>query len=96
MGDQREQAVKLAQKLKPRGSVTILNAKTVLRKLGELKSEMKLTDDEVTLLLFTSLDHDHLTDLVCLPSELLGWLTTDFAGEQTEEKDFLASKMSTW
>lgn len=96
LGDQQVQAAAVAKKLQPKESVTVLTAKTVLRKLAELQTEIKLTDDDITMILFTSLDHDHLTDLVCLPGELLRWFTTEFAGESTEESDFLASKQEIW
>ena len=74
----------------------MINIKTVLRKMDELKGEIGLTDDDITIMLFTSLDHDHLTDLICLPGELLKWMTMDFAGESTAEADFLASKLELW
>lgn len=57
---------------------------------------MQLTEDDITAILFTSLDHDHLTDLLCLPGELLKWVTTNFAGESTAESDFLAAKHELW
>ena len=48
------------------------------------------------VIVFTSLDNDHFTNLILLQSDFLKWFTQDYSGEDTEEKDFLADKMSDW
>jgi hypothetical protein len=40
--------------------------KTLTAKLSELKPEIGLTDDEICLIIYTSLDHDWLTNLLVL------------------------------
>jgi hypothetical protein len=64
--------------------------------LDELKQEIGLSQDDVVIIMFTSLDVDHLTCLLVLPSELLKWFTMNFAGESGAEQDFLTSKLSAW
>lgn len=96
MGDQAEQAVKVAEKLKPKSKVDVLNVKTLYSTMNELKGEIGLADKEVRVIIFTSLDQDHLTNLVCLPGEFVKWMTINFAGEGRVELDFRASKLEIW
>jgi len=58
MGAQQEQAIKISNKLKSREQVKAHNVKTLKRKLNELKGEIGLTNDDITIIVFTSLDHD--------------------------------------
>ena len=94
MGDQQQQATTVRKKL--RAKVKVRNVKTLGEKLNEFKDEAGLTDDDIRIIIFTSLDHDHLTNLLCLSGEFLKWFTMNFAGEDREESDFLASKRSIW
>lgn len=57
---------------------------------------MCLTDDDLTIIICTSIDQDHLNNLICLNGEFLKWMTTNFAGESREEMDFLDTKISIW
>jgi len=61
--DEQEKAV--AKKLRTKG-VKIHNVKTLTAKLNELKGEIGLNDDEICLIIYTSLDHDWLTNLLVL------------------------------
>jgi hypothetical protein len=96
MGDQQQQSVQVAKKMKPKVPTHIWNARSLETKLDELKEEIGLAEDDVTIIMFTSLDSDHLTNLLVLPSELLKWFTMNFAGENRAEQDFLNSKVSVW
>jgi len=89
MGDQQQQSVEVAKKMKPKVQTHVWNAKSLETKLDELKEEIGLAEDDVTIIMFTSLDSDHLTNLLVLPSELLKWFTMNFAGENRAEQDFL-------
>ena len=79
--------------MKPKVQTNVWNAKSLETKLDELKEEIGLAEDDVTIIMFTSLDSDHLTNLLVLPSELLKWFTMNFAGfremrkNEKEEKD---------
>jgi len=55
-----------------------------------------LTDEEIWIIIFTSLDHDYLTNLILMQGEFLKWFTLNFEGESREELDFLDSKSAIW
>jgi len=95
MGDQQVQAVEVRKKLKS-NEVKIHNVKTLRSKINEFSGEVGLTSAEVTIIIFTSLDHDYLTNLLCLSGEFLKWFTMNFAGENREETDFLEHKRMIW
>lgn len=40
----------------------------------------ELTDDEMSILLFTSVDHDWLPNLIMLPGECRKWFNTEAQG----------------
>jgi len=56
----------MTEKLKNTGDnkVEIHNVKTLLLKLQEIQGEMDITDDEMRLIVYTSLDHDWFTNLI--------------------------------
>ena len=81
----------VAQALKVRGLV-VHNVKTALEKMEELKRDIKLTDDEVTIIVYTSLDHGHLNNMLLMAGEFLKWFNLNFEGESTEERDFKDNK----
>ena len=82
--------------LKPKRKIKIHNAKTVEEKLKELQPAIGLTDEEIWIIIFTSLDHDYLTNLILMQGEFLKWFTLNFEGESREELDFLDSKSAIW
>jgi len=61
-----------------------------------LKEEIGLTDNDITIIIFTSMDISYLTDLICRPGQFLKWFTVNFAGEGRQELDFLESKLELW
>jgi hypothetical protein len=79
-----------------KNKLQIHNVKTLLAKLNELKAEIGLTDDEITIIIYTSLDHDYLTNLLVLAGEFLMWFNLNFEGESREEIDFRDNKTEIW
>lgn len=76
--------------------MNVHNVKTAIGKMNELKRDIKLTDDEITIIVYTSLDHGHLNNLILLPGEFLKWFNLNFEGESTEERDFKDNKEEIW
>ena len=72
------------------------NVKTAELKLRSFASEIGLTDDEILLLIFSSIDHDYLTNLMILSSEFTQWFNINFEGENRDEIDFLEEKAESW
>jgi|TARA_B110001450_G_scaffold252174_1_gene273444 hypothetical protein len=79
----------VAKKLKFREVIKIHNVKTAIELLEELKEEIGLNDDEITVIVYTSLDRDWFTNLIILQGEFLKWFNLNFEGESREEKDFM-------
>lgn len=67
-----------------------------MAKLKELQPEIGLSDDDIMILIFTSLDHDWLTNMIVMQGEFLKWFTLNFEGESREELDFLENKQEIW
>ena len=65
-GDLDKQEKMVAKKLKFREVIKIHNVKTAIELLEELKEEIGLNDNEITVIVFTSLDRDWFTNLICL------------------------------
>ena len=99
MGDLEDQENMVAAKFKNSGpkAVKMHNAKSIEMKLKEeLQQEIGLTDDELTLIIYTSLDHDYLPNLLVLSGEFLKWFQLNFEGENNDETDFLDNKLEIW
>lgn len=54
----------------------------------ELQDEIGLTNDEVTIIVYTSLDLDWLNSMLVLASEFTKWFNLNFEGEDRDELDF--------
>ena len=85
----------VAKALKCKG-LAVHNVKTALEQMEGLRRDIKLTDDEITIIIYTSLDHGHLTNLLLMPGEYLKWFNLNFEGESTEERDFKDNKEEIW
>jgi hypothetical protein len=96
MGDIEKQETILLQKLKPVDKISIHNIKTVMMQLEQLKHEIKLDDDEVTLIAFSCVDHDYFTNMLINQSDYLEWFTTNYAGENTVEADLTLQIQDKW
>ena len=86
----------MAKKLQPVEAIKIHNIKTAMAKMNQLKPEIGLTDDEISIILYTSLDQDWMTNLILLQGEFLKWFNLNFEGESREELDFMESKQDIW
>lgn len=67
-----------------------------MEKLQVLQQEIGLTVDELMIIIWTSVDHDYLTNLIVLAGEFLKWFNLNFEGESREELDFTESKYNIW
>lgn len=70
-------------------AVQIHNVKTLKNKLKSLQKDIKLDNDEITMIIYTSIDHEFLTNLLIMQGEFLLWFNLNFEGESREEVDFL-------
>lgn len=70
--------------------------KTLYEKLHELQEAIGLTDDELALIAYTSIDHDNLNNLIILAGEFMLWFNLNFEGESREEIDFRENKCEIW
>jgi hypothetical protein len=82
--------------LKPNEALKIHNMKTILAKMNELKREIRLTDDDIAIIIYTSMDQDYFTNMLIQQGEFLKWFNLNFAGESQEEQDFLENKQDQW
>lgn len=71
----------VAKKLKFREVIKIHNVKTAIELLEELKDEIGLSDDEITVIVYTSIDRDWFTNLIILQGEFLKWFNLNFEGD---------------
>jgi len=86
----------VSKKLRPIENIDIHNIKTVSMILNVLQREIGLTDDEIIIVIYTSIDHDYFTNLILLQAEFLKWFITNFEGESRDEIDFLENKNDIW
>ena len=49
--------------------------------MSEIMEEVELTSDEVSLIIWTSLDHDNLPSLLVLQGQFTKWWNLNFEGE---------------
>jgi hypothetical protein len=57
-----------------------------------LQQEIGLTDDELYIIIYTSVDQDNLNNLIVLAGEFTLWFNINFEGESREELDFKSNK----
>ena len=86
----------VAAALKPKSVLKIHNAKTLMSKLKELAPAIGLTEDEIFIIVYTSIDHDYFTNLIVLQGEFLKWFNLDFSEATQEEQDFKDNKVEVW
>ena len=95
--EKKEKAVQL--KLKNEGASfvsNIHNVKTIMIKMLELQDEIGLSNDEVTIIVYTSLDLDWFNSMLVLASEFTKWFNLNFEGEDRDELDFQDDKLLIW
>ena len=94
--DQQEKFVAASLKNSGKNKVDVHNVKTLRSKMSEIQQDIGLTDDEVTLIIFTSLDLDWLNNLIVLAGEFTLWFNINFEGEGRDEIDFRDNKYEIW
>jgi len=72
------------------------NIKTKFRQMATIQNEIGLTQDEVTIICFTSLNEEYFTNLLVQAGEFTMWFNLNFAGESQEEIDFREGRVSEW
>ena len=97
-GDLDIQSKAISRRLRNTGElkVKVHNVKTIDLKLSTFSKEIGLTADELHMIVFTSLDHDYLTNLLVLSGEFTKWFNINFEGENRDEIDFLDNKAEIW
>lgn len=95
MGDLEEQETGVAEALKTPG-VAIHNVKTLIEKLTLLQPQIGLTIDEIMIIIYTSLDHDHFTNMLVQAGQFTMWFNLNFEGDSQEEIDFRDNKDEIW
>lgn len=76
--------------------IKIHNIKTLMAMLGMMQKEIKLSHDDLMIIVYTSLDHDYFTNGLILQGEFLKWFNLDFSEDSREELDFLENKQDIW
>lgn len=64
--------------------------------MSEIQGDIGLTDDEVTIIIYSSLDLDWLNNLIVMASEFTQWFNINFEGEGRDEIDFRDNKHENW
>jgi len=97
-GNSEEQEKAIAQALKPppEREIHMHNLKTAMELVLSFNEKLNLSDDEITLITFTSLQLETLNNMIVQTSEFTKWFTIDFRGENREEKDFKEDKFEIW
>ena len=68
------------------------NVKTLQRKMSEIQDEIGLTNDEIAIIIYTSIDLDWFTNLLICAGEFTKWFNINFEGEHREEVEFRNQK----
>lgn len=61
-----------------------------------IQQEIGLTDDDVIVIMFTSLDQDYFTNLLISAGQFTEWFNINFEGETQEEVDFKNNQEVEW
>jgi hypothetical protein len=70
-GDLEQQEEMVADALKPKKKIKIHNYNTLFEKLKELQPKIGLTDNEVKIIIYCSIDHGYFTNMLILQGEFL-------------------------
>ena len=97
-GNLDEQEKMVATKMKQTASnpIQLHNVKTMQAKLSEFSSEIGLTNNEITFLVFTSIDMMWLSSMLINAGEFTKWFNINFAGQSRDEIDFRDNKLEIW
>ena len=86
----------LKNSLKPSTPVNIHNVKTINEVLMRLMRPIGLTEIEIILIIFTSLDQDYMTNLIIKNASFLEWFSIEFDGNSDQEAEFLENLCDNW
>lgn len=68
--------------------VIVHNIKTSFQVIQRFNEQLGLTQDEIIIILFTSLDMDYFTNLLISQGDFTMWFNVNFEGESQGEIDF--------
>ena len=71
-----------------KSKVTVHNIKSILELMSGLQNQIQLTDDDMTIMVFSCIDHEHLNNLMISTGEFMKWFNLNFEGESPEEREF--------
>ena len=86
----------LAKALKAKSPVKIHNVKTIMQVLNAIAKDIGLTETDIMLIVFTSIDHDYMTNLLIRQGGFLEWFSIEFDGNSDEEADFFEDLCDSW
>ena len=90
------QSIEVSKLLRSKEKIKVHNVKSMKRKLDELQKAIGLTNDEILVIVYTSIDHECFTNLLCMTTDFMKWFSLNFEGESREELDFLQAKIGVW
>jgi len=76
--------------------IIVNNFKSIMLKMDQIKHEIGLKDDEVRIIVFTSMDMEYFNNLIILEAEFNKWFYLDFTEDDQEEIDFQENKIEMW
>ena len=96
-GDLEQQETLIKNKFSNKDAkLSVHNVRTLWALLKTISGEIGLTDKELHLIVFTSLNMNYFTNLIMTAGQFSLWFTMNFQGESQEEKDFLENKLEMW
>ena len=87
-------ANKLSQN--PSNPIEVHNVKTLKQKLSEFSSEIGLTKDEITMMIFTVIDMSWLTNMIIMSGDFTKWFNINFSEESRDKLDFRDKRLDNW
>lgn len=76
--------------------IVVHNIRTAYNIIAKFNEELNLTQDEINLIMFTSLDQDFFTNLIISQGQFTEWFNINFEGESQEEIDFKNNQEEEW
>lgn len=76
--------------------VIVHNIKTKLNQIARIQEQIGLTQAEVLIILYTSLDQDYFNNLLISEGQFTEWFNINFEGETQEEIDFKENQEGEW
>lgn len=77
-------------------SIIIHNIKSLIELFNLNFADFKLTDDEMLLIILTSIDADYFTHMLIGQTDFTQWFTNNYAGENNIETDFREEVEERW